>query len=82
MRGVKYIGLDVNQATISVAVLDSAGKLVTESIVESKAATLPQFIQRGITIDRQSTISRRRSGLSRPGRDFHIGIRRQKIGNL
>ena len=40
----KYIGLDVHQATISVAVLDSAGKLVMESIVETKAATILQFL--------------------------------------
>jgi hypothetical protein len=41
----KYIGLDVHQATISAAVLDSAGKLVMESILETKAATVLQFIQ-------------------------------------
>jgi transposase len=40
----KYIGMDVHQATISVAVLDSAGKLVMESIIETKAATILQFI--------------------------------------
>jgi hypothetical protein len=28
----KYIGMDVHQATISVAVMDSAGKLILESI--------------------------------------------------
>jgi hypothetical protein len=28
MTDAKYIGLDVHQATISVAVLDSAGKLL------------------------------------------------------
>src|SRR2546427_6157470 len=39
----KYIGLDVHQATISVAVMDSAGKLVMESILETKAATILQF---------------------------------------
>ena len=43
MNGEKYIGLDVHQATISVAVLDSTGKLVMESIVETKAATILQF---------------------------------------
>ncbi len=45
MSSVKYIGMDVHQATISVAVLDSAGKLVMESILETKAATILQFIQ-------------------------------------
>ncbi len=44
MSSDKYIGMDVHQATISVAVLDSAGKLVMESILEAKAATLLQFI--------------------------------------
>jgi len=39
----KYIGLDVHQATISVAVLDSTGKVVMESILETKAATILQF---------------------------------------
>ena len=39
----KYIGLDIHQATISVAVLDSTGKLVMESILETKAATILQF---------------------------------------
>ena len=45
MNDAKYIGLDVHQATVSAAVLDSAGKLVMESIVETKAATVLQSIQ-------------------------------------
>src|SRR5216117_1602378 len=44
MSSEKYIGLDVHQATISVAVLDSRGKLVMESIVETKAATILDFL--------------------------------------
>jgi transposase len=44
MNDAKYIGLDVHQATISAAVLDSTGKLVMECILETKAATLLQFI--------------------------------------
>ena len=44
MNDAKYIGLDVHQATISAAVLDSSGKLVMESILETKAATLLQFL--------------------------------------
>ena len=35
MDSEKYIGFDVHQATIVVAVLDSAGKLVMESILET-----------------------------------------------
>src|SRR6202035_1507347 len=34
MNSEKYIGLDVHQATIVVAVMDSTGKLVMESILE------------------------------------------------
>jgi len=36
MSGEKYIGLDVHQATISVAVVDSQGKVVMESIRKPK----------------------------------------------
>ena len=43
MNSEKYIGLDVHQATISVAVLESTGKLVMESILETKAATILDF---------------------------------------
>ncbi len=44
MNDAKYIGLDVHQATISVAVLDSVGNLVMEAILETKAETILQFI--------------------------------------
>ncbi|MGB9244777.1 MAG: hypothetical protein WCC03_15610 [Candidatus Acidiferrales bacterium] len=46
MNQAKYIGMDVHQATISVAVLDSAGKLILESVLETKAATILQFLGR------------------------------------
>jgi len=44
MSGGKYIGLDVHQATISVAVVDSQGKLIMESILETKASTILEFL--------------------------------------
>jgi len=44
MNDAKYIGLDVHQATISAVVLDSTGRLVMESILETKAATILQFV--------------------------------------
>src|SRR3984957_2382755 len=44
MNDAKYIGLDVHQATISAAVFDSDGRLIMESILETKAATILQFI--------------------------------------
>ncbi len=43
MNSEKYIGLDVHQATIVVAVTDSSGKLIMESILETEAATILQF---------------------------------------
>lgn len=44
MSSEKYIGLDVHQATTSAAVMDSRGKLIMESIVETKASTLLEFL--------------------------------------
>jgi Transposase len=44
MNDAKYIGLDVHQATISAAVLDSTGKLVMECVLETKASIILQFI--------------------------------------
>jgi len=52
MNDTKYIGMDVHQATISVAVRDSRGNLVMEAILETKAETILQ--------------SRRNSGESEP----------------
>jgi hypothetical protein len=37
--------MDVHQATISVAVMDSSGKLIMECVLETKAATILEFIQ-------------------------------------
>ena len=44
MSSEKYIGMDVHQATISVAVLDSQGKTLMECILETKASTLLEFV--------------------------------------
>lgn len=41
----KYIGMDVHQATISVAVMDAAGRVVMESVIETKAATILELFQ-------------------------------------
>ena len=43
MNSEKYIGLDVHQATISVAVLDHSGKLIMECVLETKASTILEF---------------------------------------
>jgi transposase len=45
MDSTKYIGMDVHKDTISVTVMNSAGKVVMESILETKAATILQFIR-------------------------------------
>src|SRR5439155_23825825 len=37
--------MDVHKATISVAVRDAAGKLIMESVIETKTSTILQFIQ-------------------------------------
>lgn len=37
---VKYVGLDVHQATISVAVLNAEGKLLTQSVVETRSSAI------------------------------------------
>jgi len=45
VNDAKYVGLDLHQATISAAVLDSTGKLIMECVLETKAATVLQFVQ-------------------------------------
>src|SRR5260370_34473736 len=37
--------MDVHQASISIAVRDASGKLVIESVIETKAATILEFLQ-------------------------------------
>jgi transposase len=44
MDSVKYIGMDVHKEAISIAVLNSSGKLVMECVIETKASTILQFI--------------------------------------
>ena len=45
MNDAKYIGMDVHQATISIAVLNSSGKLVMECTIETKAITIVEFLK-------------------------------------
>jgi transposase len=45
MSQEKYIGMDVHQAIIAVAVMDAGGKLIMECLLETKAATIVEFIQ-------------------------------------
>jgi hypothetical protein len=41
---VKYIGMDVHKEAIVIAVLNGSGKLVMETILETKASSILQFI--------------------------------------
>ena len=45
MNSIKYVGLDVHQSTISVAVLNAEGKLVMQSVVETRSTTIVDFLQ-------------------------------------
>src|SRR5206468_6321934 len=45
MSQEKYIGMDVHQATISVAVMDAQGKLIMECLLETRAVTIVEFIR-------------------------------------
>ena len=45
MDSEKYIGMDVHQASVSITVRDATGKLVVESIIETKATTILEFIR-------------------------------------
>src|SRR5580765_4115803 len=45
MSQEKYIGMDVHAATISAAVKNAQGKLLMECVLETKAATILEFIQ-------------------------------------
>ena len=44
MTSTKYIGMDVHQESISIAVRNAAGKIVMECVIETKASTILQFI--------------------------------------
>jgi transposase len=45
MNSVKYIGMDVHKEAISIAVLNSSGKLVMECTIETKAITILDFLK-------------------------------------
>jgi hypothetical protein len=45
MNDAKYIGMDVHKETISIAVMDGSGKVVMETVLETKAFTILQFVQ-------------------------------------
>ena len=42
MESVKYVGLDVHQATISIAVISAQGRLLMTFVVRTEAAAILQ----------------------------------------
>src|ERR1700680_965007 len=44
MDSAKYIGMDVHKESISIAVLNAAGKIIMECVIETKAITILQFL--------------------------------------
>ena len=44
ISSTKYIGMDVHTQSISSAVMNSVGKVVIESVIETKASTILEFI--------------------------------------
>ena len=45
MDNEKYIGMDVHKESISIAVMNGAGKIVMECVIETKASMILEFIQ-------------------------------------
>jgi transposase len=54
MDSKKYIGMDVHKESISIAVMNGAGKIVMECVIETKASMILQFID-GLRGDVQVT---------------------------
>ena len=48
MTDIKYVAFDVHQATVSAAVLDLSGKLITEAVFRTDASVICDFL-RGIS---------------------------------
>jgi transposase len=45
VNGTKYIGMDVHKESISIAVMNAAGKIVMECVIETKAITIVEFFK-------------------------------------
>ena len=50
MNSAKYIGMDVHKESISIAVMNHSGKIVMESVIETKASMILQFIGGSVAI--------------------------------
>jgi len=45
MTNIKYVAFDVHLSTISVAVLNSEGKLVTQAVIQTQADAIRDFLR-------------------------------------
>ena len=54
MISTRYIGMDVHKESIAIAVMNAVGKVVMESVIETKASMILQFID-GLRGDLQVT---------------------------
>ena len=54
-RDVKYIGMDVHKEAIVIAVLNESGKLIMQSVIETKASSILQFLH-GLQGELQVTV--------------------------
>ena len=62
MDSKKYIGMDVHKESISIAVMNGAGKIGMECVIETKASMILQFID-GLRGDLQVTFEEGTRGL-------------------
>jgi len=44
MTSTTHIGMDVHKESISIAVMNAAGNLVMECVIQTKASTILQFV--------------------------------------
>src|SRR5262249_24688420 len=44
MISTKYIGMDVHKESVSIAVMNSTGKIVMECVIETKGSSILQFV--------------------------------------
>ena len=44
-NSTKYIGMDVHKESISIAVRNTAGKIVMESVIETKTSMILEFVE-------------------------------------
>jgi len=76
---IKYIGMDVHKEAMVIAVLNGSGKLVMETILETKASSILQFLH-GLRGERRKK-HRKNVWLSSGGIARH-GIGRRKCDSL